>query len=127
MRLVVLTTLVCAVLATPVLADDAADLAAAKALIENAHVSAASDLSMWCGAAMTLVAAATKDSEAAKSNAADASATAFFTQASASLKTDGVKEEDMSALSTAYMTVANAQLVAQSEAPSHSTDDCVSN
>src|SRR5690242_914688 len=88
LRLAILTSLVCAVVATPVMADDAADLAAAKALIENAHVSAASDLSMWCGAAMTLVAAATKDGDAAKSSAADASANAFFTEASASLKTD---------------------------------------
>jgi len=110
---------------TPAIADDASDLAAAKASIAAAHVSASSDLSMWCGAAMTLVAAATKDTDAAKSSAADASASEFFGEAAAGLKTDGVKDEDLPALTGAYMTLANAQLVAQTEPPSHSTDDCV--
>ena len=114
-------------LASPVLADDAADLAAAKATIAGANLSAASDLSMWCGAAMTLVSAATKETNASKSSAADASATAFFTKAATSMAADGVKSTDFAAISTAYMTVANAQLVAQTDAPSHSADDCVSN
>jgi len=40
---------------------------------------------------------------------------------------DGVQSSDFAAISTAYMTVANAQLVAQTEAPSHNTDDCAAN
>src|SRR5215469_11000606 len=75
-------------LTIPAWADDAADLAAAKATISAAKLSAASDLNMWCGAAMTLVSAATKANDASKSSAADASATAFFGKASASMTTD---------------------------------------
>ena len=119
--------LVLSAFVSPVLADDAADLAAAKATIAAAKLSPASDLSMWCGAAMTLVAAATKDSDAAKSAAADASAKALFGKATASMMADGVKVEDFPAISTAYMAVANAELVAQTEAPSHNVDDCPTN
>jgi hypothetical protein len=114
-------------LTAPALADDASDLAAAKATIAAAKLSADSDLSMWCGAAMTLVAAATKESDATKSSAADASATAFFTKASTSMTADGVAAVDFPAISTAYMTVANAELIAQTEPPSHNTDDCTAN
>jgi hypothetical protein len=114
-------------LTSPVLADDAADLTAAKATIAGAKLSATSDLDMWCGAAMTLVAAATKDSDASKSSAADASASDFFGKASASMTADGVKSDGFPAISTAYMTVANAELIAQTEAPSHSPDDCTGN
>jgi hypothetical protein len=127
MRLAFFAVLVCAACPIAAIADDAADLETAKASIAAAHISAASDLSMWCGAAMTLVAAATKDTDADKSSAADAAATTFFGEAATSLKADGVKDEDLAALSGAYMTVANAQLVAQTESPSHSTDDCVTN
>ena len=109
------------------LADDAADLAAAEQTIGGAKLSTTSDLNMWCGAAMTLLSAATKDSDPSKSSAADASASAFFGKASTSLAADGVKADDFSAISTAYMTIANAQLIAQSEQPSHDTEECVTN
>lgn len=127
MRSVTLAVLALLAAGTPAIADDASDLAAAKAAIAAAKLSPESDLAMWCGAAMTLVSAATKDTDAGKSSAADASATAFFAKAADSLKADGVKPEDFGALSTDYMTVANAELVAQSEPPSHNTDDCVAN
>jgi len=127
MRIFLAVALATIGLTVPVWADEAADLSAAKSTIAAAKLSTASDLSMWCGAAMTLVSAATKDSDADKSAAADASAKNFFGKASESMTAEGVKSEDFAAISGAYMALANAQLVAQTEPPSHNTDDCVGN
>lgn len=121
MRIVLLAAALAVATITPAFADELAD---AKAAIAAAKLSDASDLDMWCGAAMTLVSQATKDSNPDQSKAADAAATDFFTKAAASLAADGVKPEDLAALSTNYMVLASAQLVTQTDPPSHSTDDC---
>ena len=123
MRLVSLAV-VFALAAGPALADDAADLAAAKATIAAAKLSANSDLYMWCGAAMMLVAQATKDSAPDKSKAATDDYNTLLGKASASLTADGVTQDKFGDMMTAYMTVATAQLATQTDPPSHNTDDC---
>ena len=109
---------------TPVFADDASDLAAAKAMIAAAKISPQADLLTWCGAAFTLLAGAEKD-DADKAKIASDHAAALFAKAEPLLTADGVKAEDMSAMGTAYTTVAAAQLMSDTEKPSHSQDDCV--
>ncbi len=124
MRLAVLAAVLACFAAAPALADDAADLAAAKSTIAAAKLSADSDLYMWCGAAMMIVAQVTKDSAPDKSKAATDDANTLFTKASASLTADGVTQDNLGGMMTAYMTLASAQLVTQTDPPSHNTDDC---
>ncbi len=124
MRLAVLAAVLACFAAAPALADDAADLTAAKATIAAAKLSANSDLYMWCGAAMMIVAQVTKDSAPDKSKAATDDANTLFTKASASLTADGVTQDNFGGMMTAYMTLATAQLVTQTDPLSHQTDDC---
>ena len=121
MRTALLAAAIAVATITPAFADELAD---AKTAIAAAHLSAASDLDMWCGAAMVLVSQATKDSNPDQSKAADAASTDFFTKAAVSLAADGVKQEDFAALSTNYMVVVSAQLVTQTDPPAHTQDDC---
>jgi hypothetical protein len=110
-------------LATPVFADDASDLAAAKAAIAAAKVSPEADLLTWCGAAFTLLAAAEKD-DAAKAKIASDNAAALFAKAEPLLTADGVT--DLTAMGGDYTTVAAAQLLTETDKPpSHTQDDCV--
>ncbi len=114
-----------ALAATPALADDAADLAAAKATISQAKLSADSDLFMWCGATMLVFSQATKDSDPTKSQAASDASNVFFGKAATSMSADGVSTEtDSAAITSAYMTEVVAQMVKQSDPPSHTADDC---
>lgn len=108
----------------PAMADDATDLTAAQTAIAAAKLSPASDLNMWCGAAMTLYSQVMKDSDAEKSKAADANASILFGKAAPLLAADGVKEADMAAMSTNYMTVAAAQLINNTGTPEHTQDEC---
>ena len=110
--------------AVPALADDASDLAAAKALIAGAKISPQADLFTWCGAAFTLLAQAEKD-DAAKAKIASDHAMALFAKAEPLLTADG--EKDMEAMGAAYTTVASAELLTDNGGakPSHTQDDCV--
>ena len=122
MRLVSLAVILTLAAVPVALADDAADLAAAKATIAAAKLSANSDLYTWCGAAMMLVAAATKDSAPDKAKAATDDANTLFGKATTSMQADGVK--DPAGVTTAYMALAMAQLVSLTDPPSHNVDDC---
>ncbi|MEO8882174.1 MAG: hypothetical protein ABI377_01955 [Devosia sp.] len=109
-------------LITPVFADDASDLAAAKAAIAAAKISPEADLLTWCGAAFTLLASAEKD-DAAKSKIASDNAAALFAKAEPLLTADGVT--DLTAMGTDYTTVAAAQLLTETDKPTHTQDECV--
>ena len=72
----------------------------------------------WCGAAFTLLASAEKD-DAAKAKLATDHAAALFAKAEPLLTADGVT--DLTAMGTDYTTVAAAQLLAETDKPSHGT------
>lgn len=109
----------------PSFADDAADLAAAKATIAAAKLSPASDLAMWCGAAFTLGAATlTQSGDATQAKTYSDKADVLFGKASPLLTADGVPAANMGPMSTAYMSVAFAQTMAKTEPAAHSQDDC---
>ena len=110
--------------AVPVLADDAADLTAAKAAIAAAKLSPASDLNMWCGAAMTLFSQVMKTSDADKSKVADTNASNLYAKAAVLLAADGVKQADFTAMSTNYMTVAASELMVSTGSPEHTQEEC---
>jgi len=111
-------------LAAPALADNASDLAAAKAEIAAAKLSPESDLNMWCGAALTLQSSLEAQTKPDEAKAASAAADMLFGQAAALLATDGVAEDKMAALSTDYTAVAFAQLQGGSEKPAYTQDQC---
>ena len=125
MRLLVLAAAAALAFVLPALADDAADLAAAKAAIAAAKLSPASDLDMWCGAAFTVVSAkfnSTGDPAHAKT-ASDA-ASALFGLASPLLTADGVADKDLAGISTDYTAVAYAQTIAASEPAQYTQEQC---
>jgi len=123
MRILQVAVVLSLALATPVFADDASDLAAAKAAIAAAKVSPEADLLTWCGAAFTLLAQAEKD-DADKAKIASDNAAALFARAEPLLKADGVT--DLTAMGTDYTTVAAAQLLTETDKPpSHTQDECV--
>jgi hypothetical protein len=125
MRVVFAAFTALALFAGPALADDAADLATAKAAIAAANLSDASALDMWCGAAYTLISQQYKQAgkaDDAKTN--DDNATAVFTKAAASLTTDGVKDADMAGLSTDFMAVVFSEISTTPATPEHTEDDC---
>lgn len=99
-------------LTAPAFADDAADLAAAKADIAAAKLSDASDLDMWCGAAFILMSSKlTAGGDTANAKLATDKSDALFGKASPLLTADGVPSDKMGAISTAYTAVAYQQLI----------------
>ena len=110
MRLLILAATVTLAFVVPVLADDAADLATAKAAIAAAKLSPASDLDMWCGAAFTVVSAKFNSTgDAAHAKTARDEADALFGLASPLLTADGVADKDLAGISTDYTAVAYAR------------------
>jgi len=98
--------------AAPALADDASDLATAKAAIAAAKLSAASDLDMWCGAAFVLMSSKlTAGGDTANAKLASDKSDALFGKASPLLTADGVPSDKMGAISTAFTAVAYQQLI----------------
>lgn len=122
MRVLQLAIVVSLAFVAPVFADDASDLAAAKAAIAAAKISPEADLLTWCGAAFTLLASAEKD-DAAKAKDASDHAAALFAKAEPLLTKDGVT--DLTAMGGDYTTVAAAQLLSETDKPAHSQEDCV--
>jgi hypothetical protein len=125
MRLSLLAAATIIALSTPAFADDASDLAAAKAEIAAAKLSDASNLNMWCGAAFTVVAAKlTSTGDAANAKLASDASDTLFGIAAPLLTADGVAAADMGKISTDYTAVAYAQTIGNSEPAEFTQAQC---
>jgi hypothetical protein len=124
MRLSLIAASLLAFAAAPAFADDASDLAAAKADIAAAKLSAASDLNMWCGAAFVMMSAKlTAGGDTANAKLASDKSDALFGKASPLLTADGVPSDKMGAISTAFTTVAYAQMLG-TEPAKYTQEEC---
>ena len=101
-------------------------LAAAQKLYDETEVTAESALSLYCGAAFTLVAnQATADGKADDATQAKALADALLIKAEELLIAEGMADADRTLLAEAYTYVANAGVMLETQEAEYTQEECI--